>query len=201
MEEKEIKTEEAKKEKKALGIKADEETAAAWKAYWEELKSKTGIKNQEAAFRELLKLADIEKIKERVPGRSDDTEDFKTMLDQLMTKYLSCVDAYANARDRAVADVKIEMETKTRTIADLQKKQDEMKERIDKLEAALNESTVENNRLQVEVTKLNASISDKDALIQSLKNNNAAVDAVGAIEELKEIVAGMKKQKITEAKK
>ena len=201
MEEKEIKTEEVKKEKKALGIKADEETAAAWKSYWEELKAKTGIKNQEAAFRELLRLADIEKIKERVPGRSDDTEDFKTMLDQLMTKYLSCVDAYANARDRAVADVKIEMETKTRTIADLQKKQDEMKERIDKLEAALNEATVENNRLQVEVTKLNASISDKDTLIQSLKNNNAAVDAVGAIAELKEIVAGMKNQKVTEAKK
>ena len=68
------------------------------------------------------------------------------------------------------------------------------------LEKGLDAATAENNRLQVEVNKLTETIADKDALIQSLKNNAAAVDAVGAIKELKEIVAGMKNQKVTAKK-
>ena len=40
----------------------------------------------------------------------------------------------------------------------------------------------------------NDSINEKDTLIQSLKNNAAAVDAVGAIAELKDIVALLKKE-------
>ena len=63
-----------------------------------------------------------------------------------------------------------------------------------KLEEALNTATAENNKLTIEVGKLNDSINEKDTLIQSLKNNAAAVDAVGAIAELKDIVALLKKE-------
>ena len=58
----------------------------------------------------------------------------------------------------------------------------------------MNTATNENNQLQIEIKKMNETIADKDALIQSLKNNAAAVDAVGAIAELKELVANLKKE-------
>lgn len=192
----EVKKDDAKKkEKKPLGLRVNDDVAEQFRDYVKEL----GV-SQEEAFREMLKLVDIEKVKERVPGRADDIEDVRTLLNQFLTKYLSSVDAAALAKDKAEADVKMELDTKTRTISDLQKKQDELKERIEVLEKGLDAATAENNRLQVEVNKLTETIADKDALIQSLKNNAAAVDAVGAIKELKEIVAGMKNQKVTAKK-
>ena len=191
-----------KDEKKTIGIKAGEETAAAWDEFWNEMKTRTGINNKEDAFRELLKLADIDKMKEIVPGRADDLRDFKLTLDKLMTKYLSSVQAYADARDRAADDVKLEMQTKTQTISDLQKKQEEMKQRIETLEQALDSATTENNRLQVEVNKLNESIADKDALISTMKKNKAAAaDAVSVVSELKEVLASMKKETAEPEKK
>lgn len=196
----EEKKEEIKKmEKKTLGIKAGEDTTAKWKGYCDAIRDKVGVKNQEEALCELLKLADVEKMKERVPGRQDDIDDFRTMLNQLLTKYLSCVDAFSMAREKAVEDVKLELETRSRTISELQHQQDELKKRIDELEKGLDAATTENNQLQIEIKKLNEAIADKDALVQSLKNYAAAVDAIGAIAELKELVASMKKESEPEA--
>ena len=58
-----------------------------------------------------------------------------------------------------------------------------MKERIEQLEKALDASTNEINGLRVENTKLNETIADKDALIQSLKNSQVAVNAVEALQQ------------------
>ena len=187
----EVKKEEVKKnEKKPLGIRGDDALNKDFKSFAKEL----GVP-QDVALRELLKLADIDKMRQRVPGRADEIDDFRTLLDQTLTKYLSSVDAAALAKTQAEADVKIELDTKTRMISELQAKQDELKERIAKLEEGLNVATKENNRLQIEIEKLNETIADKDALIQSMKQNDSTVaDAVGAIAELKEIVASMKKE-------
>lgn len=188
-----VKKEDENDEISTLGFKVHNDTKNSWNDFWNDLKARTGVKTREDALRELLKLAEIDRMKEIVPGRSDDIQDFKLSLDKLMTKYLSSVQAYADARDRAVDDVKLEMQTKTRTIADLQKTQEELKERIKKLEQALNTATTENNKLQIEVNKLNESIADKDTLIQSLKNSAATVDVAATLEELKKAVASMSK--------
>ena len=187
----EVKKEEVKKnEKKPLGIRGDDALNKDFKSFAKEL----GV-SQDVALRELLKLADIDKMRQRVPGRAGDIDDFRTLLDQLLTKFLSSVDAAALAKTQAEEEVKVELNTKTRTISDLQKKQDELHERIEKLEQALESATTENNRLQVEVNKLNETIADKDVLIQSLQNNAVAVDAVEAFAELKELVANLKMKK------
>jgi len=187
----EVKKEEVKKnEKKPLGIRGDDVLAADFKSFAKSL----GVP-QDVALRELLKLADIDKMRQRVPVRAGDIDDFRTLLDQLLTKFLSSVDAAALAKTQAEEEVKVELNTKTRTISDLQKKQDELHERIEKLEQALESATTENNRLQVEVNKLNETIADKDVLIQSLQNNAVAVDAVEAFAELKELVANLKMKK------
>ena len=146
------------------------------------------------ALRALLNLANIEEVKERVPGRAEEINDYRTMLDQLLTKYLSSVDAAALAKTQAEEEVRVELATRTRTIAELLQKQDELKEQNAKLKQVVDSAAAENNRLQVVVKTLNETISDKDALIQSLQNNAAAVDAVGAIAELTELVTKLKKQ-------
>lgn len=190
----EKKDEKKKVEKKPLGLRVNDELAAQFRQYAEEL----GV-SQEAAFSAMMKLVDIDKLKERVPGRADDIDEFRILQEQMLTKFLASVDAAALAKTQAREEVLAELKVKTQTILDLQADKKELGERIAKLEEGLDKATTENNRLQVEVANLNKTVADKDALIQSLKNNAAAVDAVGAIEELKEIVAGMK-QKVTAKK-
>lgn len=186
------KKKEKKPEKKPLGIRADEELTAEWREFLVRMKEELGISAQDAALRELLKLADIEKIRQRVPERAGDIDDFRTLLEQLLTKFLSSVDAATLAKKQARDEVLFELDTQTRTIADLQSKQDELKERISQLENALDVATTENNRLQIEVNKLTESIVDKDTLIQSLKNNAVTTDA---ITELREFMASIKKER------
>lgn len=170
-----------KKEKKPLGIRADEELTADWRAFLDEVKERLGISAQDAALRELLKLADIDKMRQRVPGRASDIDDFRTLLDQLLTKFLSSVDAAALAKTQAEESVKVELDTKTRTIAELQKKQDELQERIATLEKGLNEATTENLNLKQEVESLNKVIADKDAIIQSSEKNQAITDRLAKL--------------------
>ena len=180
---------------KTTSVRAEEETIEKFDKLAEEYNiTKTDL------FPQLLEAYQEKKLKEKVPGRADDIDAFKAGLKQLNDLYFSSVDMAILAKTTAEQELKVELDTKTRTIADLQTKQDELKERIAELEAALNTATTENNRLTIEVGKLNDAINEKDTLIQSLKNNAAAVDAVGAIAELKEIVASMKKKEPKQAK-
>ncbi len=181
---------------KTIGIKPgkDETLKADFDKWSAAVSEKFGVARvtNGVALRALLNLAKIEEVKERVPGRAEEINDYRTMLDQLLTRYLSSVDAAALAKTQAEEEVQVELATRTRTIAELQKKLDDLKEQNAKLEQVVDSATAENNRLQVKVKTLNESIADKDALIQSLQNNAAAVDAVGAIAELKAIVANLK---------
>ncbi len=181
---------------KTIGIKPgkDETLKADFDKWSAAVSEKFGVARvtNGVALRALLNLAKIEEVKERVPGRAEEINDYRTMLDQLLTRYLSSVDAAALAKTQAEEEVRVELATRTRTIAELQKKLDDLKEQNAKLEQVVDSATAENNRLQVKVKTLNETIADKDALIQSLQNNAAAVDAVGAIAELKAIVANLK---------
>ena len=175
---------------KTTSVRAEEETIEKFDKLAEEYNiTKTDL------FPQLIEAYQEKKLKEKVPGRADDIDAFKAGLKQLNDLYFSSVDMAILAKTTAEQELKVELDTKTRTIADLQAKQDELKERIAKLEEGLNTATNENNQLQIEIKKMNETIADKDALIQSLKNNAAAVDAVGAIAELKELVANLKKEK------
>jgi chromosome segregation ATPase len=190
---------------KTIGIKPgkDETLKADFDKWSAAVSEKFGVARvtNGVALRALLNLAKIEEVKERVPGRAEEINDYRTMLDQLLTRYLSSVDAAALAKTQAEEEVQVELATRTRTIAELQKKLDDLKEQNAKLEQVVDSATAENNRLQVKVKTLNETIADKDALIQSLKNNAAAVDAVGAIVELKELVAKLKKPEPESIKK
>ena len=174
---------------KTTSVRAEEETIEKFDKLAEEYNiTKTDL------FPQLLEAYQEKKLKEKVPGRADDIDAFRAGLKQIKDLYFSSIDMAVLAKTTGEKELNVELKTKTRTIADLQAKQEELKERIVKLEEALNTATAENNKLNIEVGKLNDSINEKDTLIQSLKNNAAAVDAVGAIAELKDIVALLKKE-------
>lgn len=134
-------------------------------------------------------------LKNKIPGRGDEIDALETALKQIRALYFSSIEMAILAKSNAEKDLKLELDTQTRTIADLQGKQDELKERIKTLEQGLDAATAENNRLQVEVNKLNEVIVDKEALIQSLKNSAAAADVAASVEELKKVVASMNSMK------
>ena len=173
---------------KPMSVQAEEETKQRFDKLAEE-----GHITKTDLFPLLIEAYEEKKLKEKVPGRADDIDNFKTGLKQLNDLYFASIDMAVMAKTKAEQDLKVELDTKTRTIADLQAKQDELLERIAKMEEGLNTATADNNQLKIEIKKLNETIVDKDALIQSLKNGQVAVDAVGAINELKELVAGLKK--------
>ena len=154
---------------KTTSVRAEEENIERFDRLAEEYNiSKTDL------FPRLLEAFEEKKLKEKVPGRADELDAFKSVLKQLHDLYFSSIDMAVLAKTTAKQELKVELETRTRTIADLQTKQDELNERIEKLKT-------ENNQLRQEKIKLNEAIADKDTLIQSLKNNAATVDVVPTV--------------------
>ena len=172
---------------KTTSVRAEEENIERFDKLAEEYNiTKTDL------FPQLLEAYEEKKLKEKVPGRADEMDAFKVCLKQLHDLYFSSVDMAVLAKTTAEQELKVELETRTRTIADLQTKQDELNERIEKLIKALDDTKTENNQLRQENIKLNEAIADKDTLIQSLKNNAATVDVVPVVQDLKEIIVMLK---------
>lgn len=117
---------------KTTSVRAEEETIERFDKLAEEYNiTKTDL------FPQLIEAFEEKKLKEKVPGRADELDAFKAALKQLHDLYFSSVDMAVLTKTTAEQELMVELETRTRTIADLQVKQDEMKERIVKLEKAL----------------------------------------------------------------
>lgn len=164
---------------KTTSVRAEEENIERFDKLAEEYNiTKTEL------FPKLLEAFEEKNLKEKVPGRADEIDAFKTVLKQLHDLYFSSVNMAVLAKTTAERELRVELETRTRTIADLQAKQDELKERIEQLEKALDSSNKEINDLQEENANLKKTIADKDVLIQSLRNSQAAVNAVEAFNQV-----------------
>ncbi len=143
-------------------------------------------------------------LKSKIPGRGDEIDALENALKQIRKIYLSSIEMAILAKSNAEKDFKLELDTKTRTISDLQEKQDEMKAQFEEMKNEMNsrieELEQENKillgekaRLENDVKTLNASIADKEALLQAMKNSAAAADVAASVEELKKVIASMAK--------
>ena len=128
-------------------------------------------------------------------GRIDEIDAFNSSLESLKSFYKNSLELAVSAKKIATKNLEVELETKTRIISDQQQKVDELNLRIENLQNTVNDSNEEKLALQKELDRVNALIIDKDALIQSLKNSLAAVDAVEALKEAAGILKEMKKEK------
>lgn len=80
---------------------------------------------QAQGIAELLSIATQNKVKTLLPGQKSDIEHFQALHKQVMDAYTHALELNASAEERAKADVQIALDSKDRTIADLQKRLDE----------------------------------------------------------------------------
>ena len=137
----------------------------------------------------------LQLLKKDLPGRIDEIDAFNSSLESLKSFYKNSLELAVSAKKIATKNLEVELETKTRIISDQQQKVDELNLRIENLQNTVNDSNEEKLALQKELDRVNALIIDKDALIQSLKNSLAAVDAVEALKEAAGILKEKKKEK------
>ena len=136
--------------------------------------------------------AEIKLLKEKVPGRVDEIDALETTLTQIRKFYYSSIEMAALAKSTAEKELRVEIDIKTRTIADLQQQQDEMKARLEELEQENKVLLDEKAKLENEAKTLNAVIADKEALLTAMKNSAATVDVAATVEELKKVIATMR---------
>ena len=136
--------------------------------------------------------AEIKLLKEKVPGRVDEIDALETTLTQIRKFYYSSIEMAALAKSTAEKELRVEIDIKTRTIADLQQQQDEMKARLEELEQENKVLLDEKAKLENEAKTLNAVIADKEALLTAMKKSAATVDVAATVEELKKVIATMR---------
>ena len=172
---------------KTTSVRAEDETIEKFDRLAAESKlSKTEL------YALAVDAAEEKLLKEKIPGRKDEIDAVESALKQIKKIYFTRIELAIMAKNTAEKELKIELDTKTRTIADLQAAQDDLKKQIEDLKNDLSNATVENNKLQVESMKMKEAMAEKDALIeslnQSLKNNTAAIEAIEEIKELRKLI-------------
>lgn len=164
-------------EKKVRSIRADEATFNRFK----EICEQTG--GQQEALTALISCFELDQAKSTLPGQSTLIDDFKARIDGVVNAYINALELSANAEERIRADFALQIDTQTKTIADLQEKNA-------KLTAALNNAKAE----------FDATVTEKESAINELtaEYNTASERATTADKqrEQAEKIANMATEKV-----
>ncbi len=195
-------------ENKTKAMRLSDENVEWWNSFVSELKGKLNVSNlsQNDAFTEMRKAVEVAGVKSRVPGKKEDVDEFRTMLDQLLTKYLSAVDSLTVARLDAEEKVKNDLKSKDNVIFLLQ-------ERNKSIIASLDDTNKENKTLKDMVSvweeqnkSLKKVIENKDEVIKAkndrikdleerlVKSEESSTTMSNDMRELKELIKGMHMQ-------
>lgn len=174
---------------KTRSIRADAETLEHFKVISEE------FDNQGLALESLINAYEIQKAKGTITNMQTDIEDFDAHLDSLQKVYLHALQLNQNAESRARLEFQQQLESKDRQIADLQQCvcDADLALKKGKAETAALRTTLDRQaatdaeRVAVleerlsnangKVTALEATVSDKDTIIDSLKRQLADATA------------------------
>lgn len=137
-------------EKKVRSIRADEATFNRFK----EICEQTG--GQQEALTALISCFELDQAKSTLPGQSTLIDDFKARIDGVVNAYINALELSANTEERIRANFALQIDTQTKTIADLQEKnaklttalknaKAEFDETVTAKESAINELTAEYN--------------------------------------------------------
>lgn len=149
--------------------------------------------NQELGMEHLLQVVELDKAKELIPGRRTEIEEFEVFCKKILAAYMNSLDVCHNAEERIREQFAHALDSKDKTISDLQDKVTELKE--DKTSAEQMAATAAQSaaraikdesiaREQVETTtKL---IAEKDRTIATLADKLAiAENKLAGYDELK----------------
>lgn len=137
-------------EKKVRSIRADEATFNRFKEICEQ------AGGQQEALTALISCFELDQAKSTLPGQSTLIDDFKARIDGVVNAYINALELSANAEERIKVDFALQIDTQTKTIADLQEKNTklmtalnnakaEFDETITAKESTINELTAEYN--------------------------------------------------------
>ncbi|MDE6835019.1 MAG: hypothetical protein K2J39_12365 [Ruminococcus sp.] len=145
-------------EQKQLGIRADAETTAKFKAVSEQ------FPNAGECLKALLNSHEIENAKEVLPGQSTSIDDFKSHLDSIATAYIGVLDIVANTENRIRQEFQKQLESKDNIISDLQERirQAEADAKVSKEQVvkATNEANSRVEQVELEINTLKKDLDD-----------------------------------------
>lgn len=163
-----------------IEVRASKET----KEQFEKLVEESGLSKVDFMPR-LIEAYESMMLKTALPGRKDEIESFDAAHLLLKDLYRNSLNLALLAKSTAMQETKMELDTKTRTIADLQVRQEEMESKIKLLESDKSGLGKQVSSLTKENEKLKEVIKEKETALQS---ND---DAKNVIAQLKEIVNAM----------
>lgn len=174
-------------EKKVRSIRADEETFAKFKAVCEELGG------QQEALSALVSSYELETAKGMLQGQATTIDDFKSRIDGIVRAYIYALDMSVNAEERIRAEFRASIDTQTKTIADLQARNEKLTSDYDNLAIQTEQNLSTLNTKLSELTT--AYDTAEDRAIQSDKQREQAEKiaslATEKLESLQEQVAEM----------
>lgn len=153
-------------ETKQLNIRADEDSIEKFRQFCED----NGV-NQAQGFDHIIQVIELNKAKIAIPEREQEMESFEMHIKALMDAYLRSLEAASDTDARVKEQYKTELLANSKTIADYQKKTEELKEKV--------------SNAQDETRKVMKQLSDADVQItQAIKDKNAVQSAYEASEKL-----------------
>lgn len=165
-----------------FSVRSDQETIEKFTSIAE----KSGMKKSEV-LPALIAVWESEEVKQKLPGRAEEIDAFDELLKQTRTAYHSSLQLAMLAKETGQKEAAVEMEMKSRTIRDLQKKQDEQEAVLKAKEDKIQTLTKEIERLTADVERLNESIAEKNANIKTLQANVDAANLLGLVKDVREL--------------
>ncbi|MDE6673090.1 MAG: hypothetical protein K2K16_13015 [Ruminococcus sp.] len=171
-------------DKNVIAIRADEETKAKFKAIAET------FENNGIALESLLNAYEMQTAKDKLTVRRTDIEDFDIHLQAISSAFLHSLEITENTTERVRAEFQNKLESKDRTISDLQQKlhqaEQAMKTADKQAESAKNDLAETDTRYSVRIQQLEnelytatnavsqaeSALKDKQTIIDSLTVEN-----------------------------
>lgn len=137
---------------KQTNFRIDQDTAARFRSFCEQ----NGM-NQAQGFDHVMQVMEMDKAKATTPGRAVEIEGFEKSIKDIMAAYLYSLEINNNAEARIREQFASSLESKDKTIADLQKQ-------LEQLQTA--KEAAENNQKETEKAKESAEERAKNATAQ-----------------------------------
>lgn len=162
-------------EMKTRSIRADEQTLERFKALSEE------FDNQGECLSSLIKAYEISKAKSVLTDTSRSIEDFETHTAAIQDIFITLLESINNADERIKNKYEIELQTRTRTIADLQEQNAALNNQLDSTQSLLDLKQGIVSQLTEDNNKLNNQLEDKQNIIAM---QNKELEKLNKVEEL-----------------
>lgn len=152
-------------EVKAVSFRITEEDIKKFRTFAEEQDM-----NQAEMFQCLVNNFEMAKAKGAISDRAKEIEVFQDTINNLMTMFLNSLAVNQTSEERIREVLSLELHTKDKTIADLQDREKEYKEKVSTYKAESIEYLKQANELSVLNDALEKEIDQKDGIINNLQD-------------------------------